>query len=144
MALDKAGYVGLMNWRSESFSDQAMAFLAGGPEVDKGDVAVTEAGKTFAEADIATRKRLFRDAALAHVTLLQQMQSALTGKSDRKMPAEFFRDVLDEHFPDDESKRQVDTAINWGLYADILRYNAETDQLTLPQSGAAAAAGGHA
>ncbi len=120
------------------------AALLGFATTDKGDVAVTPEGKTFAEADIATRKRLFRDAALAHVTLLQQMQSALAGKSDRKMPAEFFRDVLDEHFPDDESKRQVDTAINWGIYADILRYDAGSDQLTLPQSGATAAAGGHA
>jgi NitT/TauT family transport system ATP-binding protein len=118
------------------------AALLGFASADKGDVTVTPEGKTFAEADIATRKRLFRDAAMAHVTLLQQMHSALTGKSDRKMPAEFFRDVLDEHFPDDESKRQVETAINWGIYADILRYDAASDQLTLPQPGAAAAAGG--
>jgi NitT/TauT family transport system ATP-binding protein len=120
------------------------AVLLGFVSADKGDVAVTAEGKTFADADIATRKRLFREAALAHVTLLSQMQTALTSKSDRKMPAEFFRDVLDEHFPEEESKRQMETAINWGLYADILRYDAPSDQLTLAQPGAAAAAGGHA
>ena len=120
------------------------ATLLGFASADKGDVAVTPEGKAFAEADISTRKRLFRDAALAHVTLLRQMQTALTSKSDRKMPAEFFRDLLDEHFPEAESKRQMETAINWGLYADILRYDAPSDQLTLAQPGAAAAAGGHA
>jgi NitT/TauT family transport system ATP-binding protein len=72
------------------------------------------------------------------------MQTALTSKSDRKMPAEFFRDLLDEHFPEAESKRQMETAINWGLYADILRYDASSDQLSLAQPDAAAAAGGRA
>lgn len=120
------------------------ATLLGFASADKGDVAVTPEGKAFAEADISTRKRLFRDAALAHVTLLRQMQTALTSKSDRKMPAEFFRDLLDEHFPEAESKRQMETAINWGLYADILRYDASSDQLSLAQPDAAAAAGGRA
>ena len=50
------------------------------------------------KADIATRKVLFRDAALAHVPLLQQINSALASKSDHSMPLEFFRDILDEHF----------------------------------------------
>jgi NitT/TauT family transport system ATP-binding protein len=120
------------------------AVLLGFASADKGDVAVTAAGRTFAEADIPARKRLFGEAALAHVTLLQQMQTALTAKSDRKMPAEFFRDILDEHFPEEESRRQMETALNWGLYADILRYDASSGQLSLPQPGAAAAAGGHA
>jgi NitT/TauT family transport system ATP-binding protein len=51
---------------------------------------------------------------------------------------------LDEHFPAEESKRQMETALNWGLYADILRYDADADKLTLPQPAPAAAAGGHA
>ena len=59
------------------------------------------------------------------------------------MPAEFFRDILDEHFPEEESERQMETAINWGLYAGILRYDASSDQLTLAQPEPAAA-GGHA
>ena len=50
------------------------------------------------EADIPTRKDLFREAVLAHVSLLQQIQTALEKKSDHTMPLEFFRDMLDEHF----------------------------------------------
>ena len=53
------------------------ATLLGFAKADKGDVKLTPQGKAFAEADIATRKTLFREAALAHVTLLQQMNSAL-------------------------------------------------------------------
>ena len=98
---------------------------------DKGDVEMTPQGKDFAEADIARRKHLFQEAALAHVSLLQQMKSGLEAKKDHTMPAEFFRDVLDEHFSDSEVDRQLDTALNWGRYGDILRYDSESDKLML-------------
>jgi NitT/TauT family transport system ATP-binding protein len=98
---------------------------------ERGDVELTPAGKTFAEADIETRKAMFREAALAHVTLLQQMHSALVSKSDHAMPLEFFRDLLQEHFSDKEAQRQIDTALNWGRYGDIFSYDSESDRLML-------------
>jgi NitT/TauT family transport system ATP-binding protein len=101
---------------------------------ERGDVELTPAGKAFAEADISTRKAMFRQAALAHVTLLQQMSSALANKSDRTMPVEFFRDILQKHFPDDEVERQIDTALNWGRYGDIFTYDSESDRLLLNQA----------
>jgi NitT/TauT family transport system ATP-binding protein len=100
---------------------------------EAGDVEISPAGKAFAEADISTRKNLFREAALAHVKLLQQMNSALTSKSDHTMPLEFFRDLLQEHFSDEEVARQIDTALNWGRYADIFTYDSESDRLALNQ-----------
>jgi len=105
---------------------------------DKGDVEITPEGKAFAEADISTRKRLFRDAALSHVTLLQQMHSALANKSDHTMSLEFFRDLLREHFPDAEVQRQIETALNWGRYADLFTYHADSDRLSLDELGVGA------
>ena len=96
---------------------------------DRGDVEMTPLGKAFAEADIAARKHLFRDAALARVVLLQQMHRALAAKSDHTMPLDFFRDMLSEHFSEDEANRQIDTALDWGRYADILTYDSETGRL---------------
>jgi len=98
---------------------------------DKGDVEITPAGKAFAEADISTRKALFREAVLAHVSLLKQMSKSLESKSDRAMPLEFFRDVLDEHFSSDETQRQIETALDWGRYASIFEYDSQSDRLTL-------------
>ncbi|HTA68690.1 MAG TPA: AAA-associated domain-containing protein [Bryobacteraceae bacterium] len=98
---------------------------------DKGDLQITPLGKEFAEADIATRKRIFRGAALANVPLLQQMHSALLSKSDHSLPLEFFRDILDEHFPREEMQRQIETALDWGRYGDIFTYDSEADRLVL-------------
>jgi NitT/TauT family transport system ATP-binding protein len=96
---------------------------------DRGDVELTPSGKAFAEADISARKELFRQAALAHVPLLQQINSALASKSDHTIPLEFFRDILEEYFSDDELKRQIETVLNWGRYGDIFTYDSESDRL---------------
>ena len=103
---------------------------------EHGDVEVTLAGKSFAEADISVRKTLFRNAALANVTMLQQMERALRGKSDRSIPLEFFRDLLQERFSEDEVQRQIDTALNWGRYAEIFTYDSESDKLVLRNTAA--------
>jgi NitT/TauT family transport system ATP-binding protein len=106
----------------------AMLQLVG---VDKGDVELTPQGKAFAEGDISQRKEIFRDAVLSHVALVQKMEKALQSKSDHAMPLEFFRDVLEEYFSDDETARQLETALNWGRYGDIFSYDSEADRVSL-------------
>jgi NitT/TauT family transport system ATP-binding protein len=98
---------------------------------DKGDVEITDKGREFVNADIQTRKTLFRNAVLAHVPLLQQIRKSLASKSDGTMPLEFFRDILDEHFSEDETQKQIETALNWGRYAEIFSYDSESDKLFL-------------
>ena len=107
------------------------ATLLGFATAREGDVEVTPKGRAFAEADIPTRREIFREAALAHVALLQQMKAALEKKSDRTMPLEFFRDLMDEHFPEEEANKQIETAVGWGRYADIFTYDSETDAIRL-------------
>jgi NitT/TauT family transport system ATP-binding protein len=101
--------------------------------VQEGDVEITPEGKTFAEADILTRKSLFREAALQNVTLLKQIFNALRTKADRTLPDDFFSDVLDEHFSADEAEAQLQTAIHWGRYAEIFDYDAKTGRLMLTE-----------
>ena len=47
------------------------------------------------------------------------------------MPLEFFRDILQEHFSDEEVRRQIETALNWGRYGEIFTYDSESDRLLL-------------
>jgi NitT/TauT family transport system ATP-binding protein len=114
------------------------AVMLGFADSTQGDVRITPAGKEFAEADIITRKKLFRQAVLSHVTLIQQIRNALEKKSDRAVPLEFFRDVLDEHLSQEEVQRQLDTALNWGRYAEIFTYDSQTDRLLLDEGAGAA------
>jgi NitT/TauT family transport system ATP-binding protein len=101
--------------------------------VHEGDVDITPEGRAFAEADIRTRKVLFRDAALNHATLLRQIERALRAKADRTLPDDFFYDILEEHFTEDEARQQLETAIHWGRYAEIFDYDADRGRLVLTQ-----------
>jgi NitT/TauT family transport system ATP-binding protein len=106
------------------------ATMLGFATAHEGDVKITPAGRAFAEADISTRKRLFREA-LTHVPLMQQIVSTLENKSDHTMPVEFFRDLLDERLPAHDVEQQIETALNWGRYADIFTYDSASDRLRL-------------
>jgi NitT/TauT family transport system ATP-binding protein len=110
------------------------AVLLGFLHVEEGDAIITPEGQVFAQADIQARKAIFRKAAIANVPLLRQMEQALKAKSDRTLSDEFFRDLLDEHFSEEESRRQLETAIQWGRYAEIFDYNAATGKLTLSEA----------
>jgi NitT/TauT family transport system ATP-binding protein len=103
--------------------------LLGFAWLKEGDVQITPQGVAFAEADIQQRKILFRQAALEHVTILRQIDSILKRKSDHSIADEFFHDILDEHFSEDEVQRQFDTATNWGRYAEIFDYDREKGRL---------------
>jgi len=99
----------------------------------EGDVEITAEGAKFAEADILSRKTLFRQAALGTVTILQQIDSILHAKTDHSISEEFFYDILDEHFSQDEVERQFETAMNWGRYAEIFDYDRESHRLILAE-----------
>jgi NitT/TauT family transport system ATP-binding protein len=107
--------------------------LLGFALLKEGDVQLTPQGVRFADADIQTRKVLFREAALDHVTILKQIDSILKKKSDHSIADEFFHDILDEHFAEDEVQRQFDTAMNWGRYAEIFDYDRDSGRLTQPE-----------
>ncbi len=107
--------------------------LLGFAYLKEGDVQISPQGVIFADADIQARKVLFREAALTHVTILKQIDSILRRKSDHSMSDEFFHDILDEHFAEDEVLRQFETAMNWGRYAEIFDYDRESGRLVLTE-----------
>jgi NitT/TauT family transport system ATP-binding protein len=106
----------------------------------EGDVQITPEGVAFADADIQKRKILFREACLKHVTILKQIDSVLRRKSDHSITDEFFHDILDEHFAEDEVQRQFETAQNWGRYAEIFDYDRESGRLTQAEAPSVAPA----
>jgi len=114
--------------------------LLGFATLKEGSVELTQEGRVFADADIQTRKVLFRQASLQHVTILKQIDSILKRKSDHAIADEFFHDILDEHFSEDEVQRQLDTAVNWGRYAEIFDYDSATGRLVQAEPALAEAA----
>ncbi|HEY6248502.1 MAG TPA: AAA-associated domain-containing protein [Candidatus Angelobacter sp.] len=113
------------------------AVLLGFAVLEEGDAQTTPMGRQVAEADITRRKLLFRDAALSHIQLFRQIVNTLEAKSDHTIPIELFRDILDEHFPDNEVQRQLETALDWGRYSGMFSYDPESERLVLMTEPAA-------
>jgi len=99
---------------------QLLGFLT----VTEGDAAITATGAEYANSEILRQKELFRTAAVEHVLLLRQIVRAIEAKSDRTVSEEFFHDMLDEQFSEEETIRQLETAINWGRYAELFDFDA--------------------
>jgi NitT/TauT family transport system ATP-binding protein len=108
------------------------ASLLGFITLKEGDAELTQAGREFAEADILERKQLFRKAA-QHVPLIRQITRSLEARANHSLDEEFFHDMLEEHFSDEEAKRQLETAIHWGRYAELFDYDATTARFYIPQ-----------
>ncbi len=108
------------------------AQLLGFVKVTEGDVEITPEGLEFANAPILRQKELFRKTALEHVALLKQIKKALESKSDHTLPDDFFHDILDEHFTEEETVRQLETAINWGRYAELFDHDSERKRFFIP------------
>jgi NitT/TauT family transport system ATP-binding protein len=109
---------------------QLLGFLT----VEEGDAAITESGTEFANSEILRQKELFRDAAVKNVLLLRQIRRALEAKSDHTVPEDFFLDMLDEQFSEEECLRQMETAVAWGRYAELFDYDAGRRRFVLPDA----------
>ncbi len=109
------------------------AQLLGFLKIEEGDAAITPVGRAFAESEIQQQKEVFRQAAVEHVLLLRQITRALDTKSDHTVPEEFFLDMLDEQFSQEETLRQLETAITWGRYAELFDFDASRRRFIRPE-----------
>jgi NitT/TauT family transport system ATP-binding protein len=111
--------------------------ILGFAHVENGHVKLTDTGQQFAAADIQASKEIFRTAALEHVPLVRRIHRALQHASDGSLREGFFLDLLHNHYSADESRAQLETAIDWARYAELFEYDAARGELMLPSSVAA-------
>lgn len=88
----------------------------------EGDLILTSTGQRFAEAGVLEEKQIFREQALARVTMLRHIVRDLQKDPDHTVSEEVYMDQLREHFSDDEAWSQLETIINWGRYAELFSY----------------------
>jgi len=112
---------------------EASAFLDFG-EIKEGDFIITGRGKEFSDADTLKKKELFREAALNNIQLVKQILDVLKSTSKHRMSSEFFVEILENHFTADEAQNQLETAIDWGRYAEIFAYDSDNDELYLEET----------
>jgi NitT/TauT family transport system ATP-binding protein len=99
--------------------------------IDGSEIELTAEGREFAAADILTSKQLFARLAARHAPLVRAIVQALAATEDHTLREGFFLDVLRRGFSAQEARRQLDTAIEWGRYAELYDYDSDDEELTL-------------
>ena len=110
-----------------------MAEMFGFASVSAGDIQITPLGQAFAEASIQTRKELFAQRA-KRMPMIIWIMDMLRATSDGELPWKVFHTALRPDFPDDLAERQLDVAISWGRYAELIEYDDRSETLRLDPS----------
>jgi NitT/TauT family transport system ATP-binding protein len=98
------------------------AEMLGLAETSGAQISVTEEGREFAAADIDSTKQLFAGLASRRAPLVRAIVQALAATTDGSLREGFFLDLLRRGFSAAEARRQLDTAIDWGRYAELFDY----------------------
>lgn len=107
------------------------ADLLGFGDIQEGDALLLPEGQRFAEADVQEEKELFRKQALASVALLRRIVEALQAAPDHRVSEDEFREALEQSFSPGEARRQLDTVIDWGRYAELFAYDDDDEEFYL-------------
>ena len=65
--------------------------------------------------------------------LKSRSRVGLESKSDHTLPDDFFHDILDQQFTEEETVRQLETVINWGRYAELFDHDSERNGSRFPR-----------
>jgi NitT/TauT family transport system ATP-binding protein len=105
------------------------AELLGFATVDQGDIVLTPLGQTFADASILARKEMIAGRVL-RLPIIRWIYETLQADDNNRVAEEYFADKLQADFGE-YAGEQLDTAINWGRYAELFEFDDDTDELYL-------------
>ncbi|MFI6685515.1 nitrate/sulfonate/bicarbonate ABC transporter ATP-binding protein [Streptomyces sp. NPDC050485] len=104
--------------------------LLGFAAVSGDDLVLTDRGSTFAGADVQRSKQIFAEAGM-DAPLVRLITTSLRQSPDGTLRAGFFRDVLAHHYTSEQVTGQLETATDWGRYAELYGYDAEPQEYRL-------------
>jgi len=109
------------------------AELLGFATVAQGDITLTALGQTFVDASIQSRKEIFATR-IRRLPTFHWLLNMLN-KSDRhELEWDVLQSALELDFPPEEAEKQIEIAVDWGRYAEILSYDDGKATIYLEQS----------
>jgi len=112
-----------------------VAELLGFATVAQGDITLTPLGETFAEASILARKEIFATR-IRRLPMFKWLLAMLRAADKHHLDRDVISTALELDFTPEEAARQVEVAINWGRYAELLAYDDTSEMLYLEASSA--------
>jgi NitT/TauT family transport system ATP-binding protein len=100
---------------------------------EEGEAVLTDLGRRFAEADVLGEKELFREQVMHNVELVRQIVRDLQASPEHSFKEDALLEQLQQYFSEPEARRQLDTAIDWGRYAELFAYDDDSGELYLEE-----------
>jgi NitT/TauT family transport system ATP-binding protein len=101
-------------------------------EVENGDIKLTSIGKEFLKGDVNKRKKLFKKQ-LKRLKVFREALKALKKQVDEHMDREFFVELFSTHLPEENAEELVHVLIDWGRFAELIGYNADSEEVYLDE-----------
>ena len=107
---------------NQLFLLQEAAELLGFATVSKGDITLTTLGQTFVDASILGRKEIFA-ARIRRLPMFRWLLNMLEKSDTHKLEWDVVQSALELEFPPAEAEKQVEVAVSWGRYAELMVYD---------------------
>lgn len=98
------------------------AELLGFATVSKGDISLTSLGQTFVDASILGRKEIFATR-IRRLPMFRWLLNMLEKADTHTLEWDVVQSALELEFPPVEAEKQVEIAVNWGRYAELMIYD---------------------
>lgn len=102
-------------------------------DLQEGDVVLTPEGRQFAEAGVQEEKQLFRRQASTNIALLRRIVGELQAAPEHLVREDRLLEELERYFSPTEARQQLDTAIDWGRYAELFAYDDDAGEFSLEE-----------
>ncbi len=100
-------------------------------KVSKGDIAITEEGKRFVDADILERKKIFSEHLKKYVPLARFIYERLIHHPRHRALEEQFLSLLEDYVSEKDAEQVLHTIIEYGRYAELFAYDYNSGVLSL-------------
>ncbi|PIZ04669.1 MAG: nitrate ABC transporter ATP-binding protein [Gammaproteobacteria bacterium CG_4_10_14_0_8_um_filter_38_16] len=99
--------------------------------VSEGDIELTVSGRSFADADILARKKMFSECLMQYVPIVRHIREYLDQETDHKALETVFIKELERSLSKQAAESVLTVVIDWGRYAEIFAYEYNTGVLSL-------------
>lgn len=105
--------------------------LLGFATVSDGDIAITQTGQEWMEADILKRKKIFSTCLQESIPLAKLIRDKLNQAEPRRIDSDEIIDILKENLTEKAAGEVLTTVIEWGRYAELFAYDVNAKKLSL-------------
>jgi NitT/TauT family transport system ATP-binding protein len=99
-------------------------------ELEGGDLRLADPGRTFANADVDERKKIFAQQLLTYVPLAAHVRRVLDERRTHTAPTSRFLDELEDHMTAESADQTLRAIVSWGRYAEAFAYDDERGVFT--------------